>query len=63
MGETRHSDGMQLITKRILRLVYIGVLEIQDIHHFTSRNIGYYPFLFVCLFDLILYVPSTVFQL
>ena len=24
----------------------IGVLEIQDICHFTSRDIGYYPFYF-----------------
>ena len=24
----------------------LGVLEIQDISHFTSRDIGYYPFYF-----------------
>ena len=27
------------------------------------RNISYVLFVFVCLFDLILYVPSTIFQL
>ena len=60
--------------KSLVQMIWIGSLLITDSSNFSNESLlqviihcitvtGDYTCITVCLFDLILYVPSTIFQL